>query len=276
MNVNLIFATVWSTMLTTASPLDARPGAERKHAEFRPNVTVAETYCEYAVNLLGIDVVQPRFTWVLACDHRGTMQQSYRVLVANSPARLAADTGDLWDSGQVRSDESVNVACQGAKLSSRQECFWKVRVWDDKGHVSPWSEPATFETGLLEPADWHGWWIGLGGLNAVAVSPLLRKQFVADGEVKRARLYAAGVGWTDWQQGRGPRGMRIVGLAEGQPPRFEHSYLDENHEPDVFKFPRQALIASLAYIGDTPGEEAGARTGVRVRFHPVRVMAVPD
>ncbi|MBN1342798.1 MAG: hypothetical protein JXQ73_08980 [Phycisphaerae bacterium] len=82
-------------------------------------------------------------------------------------------------------------------------------------------------------------------------------------------------GWTDWQPVRSPRGLRIVALADGQPPRFEHSYLDKNHEPDIFEFPPDALVASLAYIGDTPGEEAGDRTGVRVRFHPVRVMAVP-
>ncbi len=192
-------AAVWSTVLTGVPPVEAGdPRVERRRSQCPPGLAVAETYCEYAVNPLGIDALKPRFTWVLACDRRGTTQQSYRVLVAGSPARLAADTGDLWDSGQVRSDESVCIAYQGSKLSSRQECFWKVRVWDDRGHVSPWSEPATFEIGLLEPSDWHGRWIGLAGPNTAAVSPLLRKQFTVDGEVRRARLYAAGVGWSEY------------------------------------------------------------------------------
>ena len=72
-------------------------------------LVVTETSCEYAVNPLGIDAPQPRFTWVLDCNRRGAMQQAYQVLVASLPERLAADTGDLWDSGQVRCGESVNV-----------------------------------------------------------------------------------------------------------------------------------------------------------------------
>lgn len=155
-------------------------------------------FCEYAVNPLGIDAAQPRFTWVLAAGRRGTMQQAYRVLVASSPDRLAADAGDLWDSGKVPSDESVNVAYQGKKLGSRQECFWKVRIWDDRGQPSSWSKPATFEMGLLEPTDWHGRWIALGGGKTAAVSPLMRKEFLAAGPVKRARLYAAGIGWSQY------------------------------------------------------------------------------
>lgn len=83
-------------------------------------------------------------------------------------------------------------------------------------------------------------------------------------------------GWTAWQPVSGPPGLRIVDLAGGQPSGFEHSYLDENHEPDVFQFPPQALVASLVFIGDTSGEEAGSRTGVRVRFHRIGVMAIPD
>jgi len=127
----------------------------------RAELAVMETSCEYAVNPLGIDAAQPRFTWVLDSKRRGVMQQAYQVLVASLPERLAADTGDLWDSGQVRCGAPVNVVYQGRKLSSRQECFWKVRAWDDQGQVSPWSKPATFEMGLLEPSDWHGRWIGL-------------------------------------------------------------------------------------------------------------------
>ena len=162
------------------------------------DLTVSQVYCEYAVNPVGIDTAQPRLTWILDARRRGTMQQAYQVLVATSPERLAANTGDLWDTGQVKSDESVNVVYQGGKLSSRQECSWKVRLWDNQGQVSPWSEPATFEVGLLEPTDWHGRWIGLAGPDTAGVSPLLRRAFDAGGPVKRARLYAAGVGWSEY------------------------------------------------------------------------------
>ncbi|HOZ48047.1 MAG TPA: family 78 glycoside hydrolase catalytic domain [Candidatus Hydrogenedentes bacterium] len=160
--------------------------------------TVAEVSCEYAVNPLGLDTPRPRFSWVLDSDRRGMIQRAYQVLVASLPERLAEDSGDLWDSGKVPSDESVNVEYRGKKLASRQSCCWKVRVWDDVGEVSPWSAPATFEMGLLDPSDWHGRWIGLAGEEAAAVSPLLRKEFAVAGPVKRARLYAAGIGWSEY------------------------------------------------------------------------------
>ncbi|MBN2292519.1 MAG: family 78 glycoside hydrolase catalytic domain [Pirellulales bacterium] len=162
------------------------------------DTTVVETSCEYLADPLGIDVPQPRFTWVLQSDRRGTMQQAYQVLVAGSEEQLANNVGDLWDSGKVESDESVNIEYQGKKLASLQPCFWKVRFWDDQGQASPWSKPATFEMGLLEPSDWHGQWIGLGGEKNKYLSSLLRKEFVLGGSVKRARLYAAGIGWSEY------------------------------------------------------------------------------
>lgn len=158
-------------------------------------MTVKDTLCEYAENPLGIDVAQPRFTWTLDADRRGVMQQAWHVLVATSPEILAADQGDLWDSGKVVSGESVAVY-QGAPLVSRQFAYWKVRIWDERGEGSPWSETATFEMGLLERGEWRGQWIGLGGENNAGVSPLLRKTFTLDGPVQRARLYAAGIGWS--------------------------------------------------------------------------------
>ncbi|MCC6126811.1 MAG: family 78 glycoside hydrolase catalytic domain [Pirellulales bacterium] len=192
MLIRILFAlSVISAVCIAASPCAAETGGA-------PALVVAETTCEYAVNPVGIDVLRPRFTWVLDAGRRGTMQQAYRVLVAGSPEKLAADAGDLWDSGKVTSDESVNIAYNGKILSSRQQCYWKVQVWDDRGHASPWSKPANFEMGLLEQSEWRGRWIGLGGGKTEFVSPLLRKKFSVAGPVKRATLYAAGIGWSEY------------------------------------------------------------------------------
>ena len=120
-------------IVLTVLPATCRAAEEGTTAR----TTVVETACEYATNPLGIDTAQPRLSWVLGSNRRGVMQKAYQVLVASSPERLAADAGDLWDSGRVQSDESVNVEYQGKKLSSRQTCFWKVRVWDDQGQAEP-------------------------------------------------------------------------------------------------------------------------------------------
>ena len=124
-------------------------------------VTPENLRCEYLTNPQGLDAVSPRLSWILASDQRGTQQTAYQILVASSPEKLKAQAGDLWDSGKVASDETVNVTYAGKPLVSRESGFWKVRVWDQQGKGSPWSEPARWSMGLLEPKDWQGQWIGL-------------------------------------------------------------------------------------------------------------------
>ncbi len=125
-----------------------------------PLLTVGNLRCEYLVNPPAIDAPAPRLSWVLTSAQRGVMQAAYQVLVASSHDALAKDMGDLWDSGKVTSDRSIQVEYQGTPLVSRMRCHWKVRVWDQKGGVSAWSTPAFWAMGLLAPADWQAHWIG--------------------------------------------------------------------------------------------------------------------
>jgi alpha-L-rhamnosidase len=115
--------------------------------------------CEYLDNPLGIDVASPRLSWIMTSDRRGEKQTAYQVLVVSSPKLLAKQTGDLWDSGKVLSDQSAQVAYAGKPLTSRTTCFWKVRVWDRDGQPSAWSRPAFWSMGLLHPTDWTALWI---------------------------------------------------------------------------------------------------------------------
>ncbi len=153
-----------------------------------------ELTCEYAVDPLGVDAAQPRFGWVLKSDTRGQVQSAYQILVASSEAKLGADVGDKWDSGKVNSDRSVNVDYRGKALTSGEKCYWKVRVWDKQGQPSTWSQPGSFEMGLMKQSDWKGQWIGVA---PVAPSPLLRKEFAVTKEVRRARIYISGIGWSE-------------------------------------------------------------------------------
>ena len=117
--------------------------------------------CEYRVNPLGIDVANPRLSWVLESAQRGTVQTAYQILVSSSDDALAHDKGDLWDSGKVESDQSIHVVYAGRRLESRQRCFWKVRTWDNHGNASDWSKPACWSMGLLDGSDWKAKWVGL-------------------------------------------------------------------------------------------------------------------
>ena len=126
-------------------------------------VSVGNLRCESLENPLGIDATQPRLSWQLSSDERGQKQTAYEILVASSGKNLAKDKGDLWDSGKISSDESIQVDYAGQPLESRAQCFWKVRVWDKDGKVSGWSKPALWTMGLLHAEDWQAKWIGRDG-----------------------------------------------------------------------------------------------------------------
>ena len=180
------------------------------------NLTVSPVnlLCEYVVNPLGIDTPQPRFSWTLETTRRDQMQAAYQILVSNTKEKLDNNIGDLWDSGKVLSDRSVNVEYKGKPLSSGQKCFWKVRCWNKPGYegqyavpmyydastleamgkelVGDYSKPATFMMGLLNKSDWKGKWIGA---DKDISSPLLRKAFKLSKQVKRATVHICGMGY---------------------------------------------------------------------------------
>jgi alpha-L-rhamnosidase len=118
---------------------------------------------EYRVNPQGIDVTEPRLSWEVTASNpklRGLRQRAYRVVAASSHALLAANVYDLWDSGKVDSDQSNQVVWRGKPLGSGALVVWRVRVWDQSGQQSDWSNAAQWSTGLLRKEDWQGKWIG--------------------------------------------------------------------------------------------------------------------
>ena len=151
--------------------------------------------CEYLVNPLGIDTPQPRLSWVLESKQRGEKQTAYQILVASQEALLKSGTGDLWDTGTVTSDQTVQVVYAGKALPSSQRCYWKVRVWDKDGKTSAYSRPACWEMGLLSPQDWQGQWIAPTTDIDSLPAPLLRRSFTLDGRIAQARAYICGLGY---------------------------------------------------------------------------------
>jgi len=122
-------------------------------------VTVTDLMCEHLTNPLGIDKPMPSLSWTLNSNQRGQKQSAYHVLVASSLDKLDKDVGDLWDSGNVESEQSLNVAYNGDTLISRSRYFWKVRIRDVSGRMSEWSNPSSWSMGILSQDEWQGQWI---------------------------------------------------------------------------------------------------------------------
>jgi len=157
------------------------------------NLTPVELSCEYAVNPLGMDVKNPRLSWTLESAKRGQSQTAFRILVASSEEALAKDKGDLWDSGKVASNETIQVLYRGRPLKPSQQVFWKVRVWDNAGNASAWSRPASWTMGLLNKADWQAQWITANRTDKDPL-PVFRKSFKLGQPVRRAIVHICGLG----------------------------------------------------------------------------------
>ena len=124
----------------------------------------------------------------------GTEQTGYQVLVASSPVFLDEGRADIWDSGQVLSAQSALVPFAGKKLTSGENCFWKVRVLDMDKKPSAWSSTARFSMGLLEPSDWTGPWIK-HPTAPVEKQIWFRKTFTLRNKAASAFVYVASVGY---------------------------------------------------------------------------------
>jgi alpha-L-rhamnosidase len=131
------------------------------------HLAAARLRCENLTNPLGVDLPQPRLSWIVTSAERGQRQTAYQVLVAGDAASLAADRGELWDSGKIDNAGTIAIAYAGKPLTSYQRCHWKVRVWDQQGNASAWSQPAVWIVGLLEAGEWKAEWIGSDKLRQV-------------------------------------------------------------------------------------------------------------
>ncbi|WP_052572861.1 family 78 glycoside hydrolase catalytic domain [Haloferula sp. BvORR071] len=125
----------------------------------RGDLKVEKPRCEYLINPLGIDEVHPRLSWIVSSPERGEKQTAWQVLVASSPEALASGQGDLWDSGKVAGDATSQIEYAGTALTSRKECYWKVRSWNKDDQPTAWSPPAMWSMGLLQASDWSAKWI---------------------------------------------------------------------------------------------------------------------
>ena len=154
--------------------------------------------CEELVNPIAIDNTDPHFGWKINSDRTGAFSTAYQVLVATTPEKLDEKNADLWNSGKVLSSESVSVRYEGKPLASKAFAFWKVRVWDNEGNVSEWSDPASFGIGFLEDKDWasNAAFIGVPRNSGKSeVSPLLRKKFTAEDGAERYLLHVNSLGY---------------------------------------------------------------------------------
>ncbi len=152
---------------------------------------VNDLMCEYQNNPVGIDITTPRFSWKLTSTQQGVIQTSYSIRVGSDSKSITKGKNILWQSGEVKSNQSILIPYSGPTLISRQRYYWQVKVSDNKGNSSAWSEVKFWEMGLLSVSDWSAKWIEptLPGDSTGQPSPMLRHSFELKKVIQSARLY---------------------------------------------------------------------------------------
>lgn len=178
---------------------------------FAQSITVAKLLCEDAEAPLGVEK-PPSLSWQLSSAKKAVLQSAYRILVADNPAFLNANTGNIWDSRKVLSNQSLHIPYAGKKLEPAKTYYWKVQVWDKQQKPSAWSSISSWQMGLPAKEDWKGaQWIAYEKMPDSLVDilpidvkkdtykgnnvlPLLRKSFTANKPVKKATMFITGLG----------------------------------------------------------------------------------
>ena len=159
---------------------------------------------------IGVDIAKPFFSWVAASDGVDKKQTAYEIEVSSDGRAF-----DMWDSGVVESDKVSFVEYDGKPLSSCTEYFWHVRIRDEQGSWSEYSELSTFETAFLDQREFGGKWIAASEPKDMTwfysgtcedysekptfvetSMPAFSKKFTVDPAktVAKARVYSTGLG----------------------------------------------------------------------------------
>jgi alpha-L-rhamnosidase len=176
------------------------------------DVTVTGLRCEYLTDPLAVETSAPRLGWRSETTGRSWMQRAAQVRVASTREALMAGNADLWDSGEIAGDASQQVSYRGKPLTTRQQCWWQVRVWGNDGSISPWSAPASWTIGVLTPAELSAQWISARDATPVhrdrgslflPPARQYRREYTAAKPVARALLTVSALGIADpWFNGQ--------------------------------------------------------------------------
>ncbi|MCR4673974.1 MAG: glycoside hydrolase family 78 protein [Lachnospiraceae bacterium] len=134
-----------ATLVLTASGCGTTKNeevAEVELMEVNAEANIINLKVDGIENPLGLDDETPSFSWQMESDVVGAAQKSYQITVEDEAGN------SMWDSGEVTSQESNEIAYEGKELEAKSAYTWRVSVTDTAGNTTT-SETATFETGYM-------------------------------------------------------------------------------------------------------------------------------
>jgi len=184
-----------------------------------PNdLKIESILCENRQETMGVATSDFSFSWKIFSNNRNIMQSAYRICLADLQENLSDEQALIWDSGIIKSQQSNLVTYEGSILAPGTTYHFKVKVWDNHGNESPWSDTGKFTTGLFDGQDWEGAkWIAydelphgervVPGIHGPAGKnnwkdkdlgnhklPIFRQEFEIRKDLKQALVFVSGLG----------------------------------------------------------------------------------
>lgn len=217
------------------------------------------------------DTPQPRFSWMIESNERGIEQLYYQLLVSDSYQELSGDTANIWDSGRIKSGQSIQVLYDGPALRSTTTYYWKVKVWcKGKGYAT--SEIAAWNTGMMRESDWKAHWIGLDSITAddrwdnedlLFSARYFRGSIFLDKQPEDANLYVAGVGtYTIYLNGLPLGGHVLSSVSSDQTRRVMYTM----YNLTTYLLPGENVFGVVVGSGSSAGAVIGADKDLTVCF----------
>lgn len=155
-------------------------------------LTIQNVTLNYAPELHGVESM-PVVGWAINSDRKNVEQTSWQLQLS----RDAAFSQIVFDSGKVADDRSQNITLSGIELAPSVWYFVRVKISDNHGQQSDWSEAAGFISGL--PGDqWQAEFISAEGPEEKDSSKgtLLRNTFAIEDadEVDSVIVHASALG----------------------------------------------------------------------------------
>lgn len=172
--------------------------SEKVTSAFSHLAAPTDLKCAGKAEPLAVADARPVLSWKVQATEpslRGVAQSAYEVRIGGGLSELLAGKAILWDSGKVQANATSLTSGSTASpaFESQKQYFWQVRVWDEQGNVSGWSQAARW---TQAPA-WHAQWIAADKTDEEAGAkpmPLFRKDVEVGGTVARAVLHVSGLG----------------------------------------------------------------------------------
>ena len=208
--IKILYTLLWIVLLNTSCH-------QNESKTMTSELAFEVLRCDSKINPTTIESNQPLFSWEIKAKGFNKSQSAYHVLVASSQEKLNDNEGDIWNSDIHKSSQSTYVKYLGKKLEPLKTYYWKVKIWDESNQASNWSEPQSFQMGLMNNENWGASkWITLNKDTRISEHRFreyktgkMKKSILVDGfatgyfrneisikkEIENAQVYICGLGY---------------------------------------------------------------------------------